>query len=351
MYDYLIVGAGIAGLSFAEIALQNNKSILVFENNSQNSSIVAGGMYNPVILKRFSGVWHANSQMEFLNVFYPKVEKRINCKIDFKLSVFRRFSSIEEQNNWFVAADKINLSPYLSTSIAYQNFNGINSCFGFGEVFKTGYLNTSLYLDLYRKFLFDVNCLKFETFDYSAIIMHSNFVEYNGFKCKNIIFAEGFGMHQNPFFQYLPLDGTKGELITIHAPTLELDVILNSSIFIIPIGKKYFRVGATYNWSDKDALPTSDGLDELLFKLRDILTCDFTVVEHVAGVRPTVRDRRPLVGTHAEFSSLHLLNGLGTRGVMLGPFLAKQLFESIENGIPLDTEINFRRYNSYVSAK
>ncbi len=193
--------------------------------------------------------------------------------------------------------------------------------------------------------------MKFETFDYSAIILHSNFVEYNGFKCKNIIFAEGFGMHQNPFFQYLPLDGTKGELITIHAPTLELDVILNSSIFIIPIGKKYFRVGATYNWSDKDALPTSDGLDELLFKLRDILTCDFTVVEHVAGVRPTVRDRRPLVGTHAEFSSLHLLNGLGTRGVMLGPFLAKQLFESIENGIPLDTEINFRRYNSYVSAK
>jgi glycine/D-amino acid oxidase-like deaminating enzyme len=46
-------------------------------------------------------------------------------------------------------------------------------------------------------------------------------------------------------------------------------------------------------------------------------------MEHFAGVRPTVKDRRPLVGTHAEYSAIHILNGLGTRGVMLGPSMAK----------------------------
>jgi hypothetical protein len=31
--------------------------------NSQNSSKIAGGLYNPVILKRFSEVWQAQEQL------------------------------------------------------------------------------------------------------------------------------------------------------------------------------------------------------------------------------------------------------------------------------------------------
>ena len=48
MVDYLIIGSGLAGISFSEIALHNHKSILVIDNNSQNSSKIAGGLYNPV---------------------------------------------------------------------------------------------------------------------------------------------------------------------------------------------------------------------------------------------------------------------------------------------------------------
>jgi UDP-galactopyranose mutase len=53
MIDYLIVGCGLAGISFAEQALQHNKTILVLDNDSQSSSKIAGGLYNPVILVRF----------------------------------------------------------------------------------------------------------------------------------------------------------------------------------------------------------------------------------------------------------------------------------------------------------
>ena len=54
--DYIIVGLGLAGLAFAEELERNHKSFVVFEDNSQNSSLVAGGVYNPVILKRFTPV-------------------------------------------------------------------------------------------------------------------------------------------------------------------------------------------------------------------------------------------------------------------------------------------------------
>jgi len=41
---------------------------------------------------------------------------------------------------------------------------------------------------------------------------------------------------------------------------------------------------------------------------------------------------------------MYVLNGLGTRGVMIGPYVAKQLFNLIEFGVPLEKEIDVIRY-------
>ena len=182
-----------------------------------------------------------------------------------------------------------------------------------------------------------------EGFHYNEIEFLDNGIQYKDIKAKHIIFAEGFGLHANPYFNDLPLDGTKGELLIIKAPNLDLDVVIKSSVFILPIGNDLYKVGATYDWKDKTNTPTEEGKQELVDKLKEIISCDFEIVEHFGGVRPTVKDRRPLVGTHPEFKQLHVLNGLGTRGVMLGPFLANQLFQHIENKIPLDKEIDIAR--------
>jgi glycine oxidase len=144
-------------------------------------------------------------------------------------------------------------------------------------------------------------------------------VQYKDIEAKHIIFAEGFGMHSNPYFNHLPLDGTKGELFIIKAPALDLDVIVNTSVFILPLGNDLFKVGATYNWVDKTSTPTEEGKQELIDRIKEILTCDFEIIQHLAGVRPTVKDRKPLIGRHSMHSQLYLLNGLGTRGVLLGP--------------------------------
>ena len=150
-------------------------------------------------------------------------------------------------------------------------------------------------------------------------------------------------MHQNPYFNDLPLDGAKGEILLIKAPQLNLNAILNASLFILPLGNDLFKVGATYNWTDKLDTPTTEAREELINKLKEIITCDFEILEQYAAVRPTVKDRKPLIGTHPEHSQMHILNGLGTRGVMLGPAMAKRLFDHIENGTPIEREIDIKR--------
>lgn len=347
MLDYIIVGSGLAGIAFAEKAIENNKTFIVFSNQSQNSSKIAGGLYNPVILKRFSFVWKAEEQLNLLEVFYSKLENKLGVKLNYKLPLLRKFYSIEEQNNWFIASDKPNLCKFLSTDLVTKKVNHIPSPFGFGEVLHSGYVDTALLVSSYQNYLVQSNNYLEDNFNYDALIINEDYLEYKNVKAKNIIFAEGFGMLLNPFFNDLPLDGTKGELLIIKAPDLDFKTIIKSAIFVVPLGNDLYKVGATYNWDDKTNSPTEEAKLELLAEIRALITCEFEIIEHRAGVRPTVKDRRPLVGTHPKHNRLHLLNGLGTRGVMLAPAMANDLYNFIELKIPLDLHIDIKRIKNY----
>ena len=136
----------------------------------------------------------------------------------------------------------------------------------------------------------------------------------------------------------------KGELLIIHAPDLKIDYVLKAGVFLIPLGDDLYIVGATYEWKDLSNAATTKAKDELLNKLKKLINCEFEVVNQVAGIRPTVKDRRPLVGQHETYKNMYVLNGLGTRGVMIGPYVAKQLFDFIENNIPLENEIDIARF-------
>ena len=112
----------------------------------------------------------------------------------------------------------------------------------------------------------------------------------------------------------------------------------------MPLGNDFYKVGATFNWSDKTNDPTIAGKQELEEKLKTVINCAYKITDHEAGVRPTTGDRKPLLGVHTENHRLAILNGLGTRGVMIAPLMAKKLYQFLENGEPLDKEIDIKRF-------
>jgi len=344
--DYIVVGCGLASVSFCEILKANNKSFVVFDDESQQSSKVAAGLYNPVVLKRFTAVWKAEEQLKIAIPSYAKLEKEFNIKIDHPHSIFRRFSSVEEQNMWFTAADKPILESFLSTDIKQNTNKHIDANFGLGEVLNAGRVDTKHIISEYKTNLKFKQQLNEERFNYSDLKISELKLQYQNIEANNILFAEGFGVKQNPFFNHIAVEGTKGEVLTIKAPDLKLDSAIKSSVFVISIGNDLYRVGATYEWTDKTNNPTNKAREELIKKLKSFIKCDFEVVDHHAGIRPTVKDRRPLVGQHHKYKNLYVLNGLGSRGVMVGPYVAKKLFDLIENNIPLDKEIDVNRFSS-----
>ncbi len=342
--DYIIVGLGLAGLAFTKELDKNKKSYLVFEDNSQNSSLVAGGVYNPVVLKRFTPVWNATEQLNIAMPFYKDLEIQFNKKYDYAIDIYRIFKSVEEQNNWFAACDNPMLSNDMSTKLIKEKYEGVLANFGYGKLMNTGRIDTKTLLEDYRNYLLQRKLILNESFQYSNLKITGYGVEYKGLKAYKIVFCEGFGLKNNPFFNELPMQEAKGELITIHAPNLNVDFLIKSALFVLPLGNNLYKVGATFNWKDKTQLPTEEGKNELVTKLESFITVPYKIVEHIAGIRPTVKDRRPLVGKHQKYENLAVLNGLGTRGVMIAPTVAKALYNNLENGVVLEKEISIARF-------
>ena len=343
-FDYLIVGSGLSGVMLCEALRKRGKTFKVISNKSQQASIVASGLYNPVVLKRFNKAWDAEKHLPVAMSAYKELELFLGIKIDYKLPIYRLFSSIEEQNNWIIASDKIPLKPYLISNIKSNINQNIYAPYGYGEVKNTGRIDTKLLLESYSNVLNNEKLISHESFEYDKLKISKKLV-YKGIESEKIIFSEGFGVRQNPFFNYLPIEGTKGELIIINAPKLNSEVIIKSSVFIIPIGNNNYLVGSTYAWDDFNNDPTTNAKNKLLNKLDKLVLCPYKVVYQRAGIRPTVIDRRPLVGQHKSHQNLYILNGLGSRGVLIAPTVANALINLIEDKLPLQKEINISRFD------
>ncbi|MDP3311857.1 FAD-binding oxidoreductase [Lutibacter sp.] len=346
--DYIIVGLGLAGIAVSNELERHNRSFIVFENHSQNSSIVAGGMYNPVILKRFTPVWDAEDQLKIALTFYQNLEQKLKQTYHKPLDIYRIFKSIEEQNNWFAASDHKDLSKYFVTTVVKNENEGIMAPYGFGKLVHTGKIDTKNLISDYSNYLKNKDLIKCNSFNYNQIQIKPKGIVYENITASKIIFCEGFGIKSNPFFNYLPLQEAKGELITMYAPKLKIDFLIKAAVFVMPLGDDLYKVGATFNWVDKTNKPTDDGKKELVEKLNSFIKVPYTIVDHSAGIRPTVKDRRPLVGVHPIYKNMAILNGLGTRGVMIAPKMAKKLYQLIENEIQLENEISINRFDSYL---
>ncbi|MBL4724621.1 MAG: FAD-dependent oxidoreductase, partial [Lutibacter sp.] len=192
--DYIIVGLGLAGLAFTKELEKNKKSYIVFEDYSQNSSIVAGGMYNPVILKRFTPVWNAIEQLKIALPFYKELEGQFKKTYNYPIDIFRIFKSVEEQNNWFIASDKPLLANYMDSQIINKKIDGIIAKHGFGRLTNTGRIDTKVLLEDYRNNLLERNLIKNEKFKYDELIIQEEVVEYENIKASKIVFCEGFGL-------------------------------------------------------------------------------------------------------------------------------------------------------------
>ena len=341
--DTLIVGFGIAGLNYAEQLRRQNKSFVVLTQDDHSASHVAAGIVNPIVLKRFNPIWKAKEFLDYALPFYYNLEEWLQTQIIHQLPIYRILNDIKEQNNWSIAASRTSLEKYLNQQlIPKDKFPEVSAPFAFGEVIQSARVDIITLLTCYIKKIIPHQFIS-EKLDHKALIVGED-VEYKNIKARQIVFCEGYQGVKNPYFNYLPLIGSKGEILIIKCEHLTEKVIFKGPIFLSPMGDKTFWVGATFNKMDKTTKLSEKGKEWLIIKLKQFLKLPFQILDHKAQIRATVIDRRPLIGRHPKYDKIYLLNGLGTRGVLMAPLLSNWLFRFITNKEKLPPEADIKRF-------
>ncbi len=343
MIDYIIVGYGIAGLSFTYKLIKEKKDFVIFDVPRTNSTYQSGAVLNPTILKRYTLSWKGLEFMKFAKEFYLEFEKKYNVKVYDNISIHKYFLNEQEQNYWIEASGFKSLENYLDHKIVTKYNNQFFLKNGYGIIKNTSKIDPKLMLDTF-KLNFGKDKFIVKEFNHSKLKIFDEYVKYENVTSKHIVFCEGVQIKKNIFFNYLPLTSLKGEFLLIKSPKLSNKHIIKSSIYIIPINKGIFWVGSTFNFNDKSTKKTKEGYNFLLSKLNSLISVPFQVIDHKVGFRPVVKDRRPILGRHPKYKNLILYNGLGTRGLMLAPLLSKWLYDYITGEKELYSEISINRF-------
>lgn len=344
-YDFIIVGQGIAGSMLAWFLLEAGKRILIIDEfNANTASRVASGIINPVTGKRLVKSWKADKLMPFADRTYRHLEKELNAHFFSRTAICRLFSNKEDYLFFRQKNELGQLPEYV------KPLTGVPDCFndsvlGGIEISDAFHLDYPVLLSSLRKFFLERKILLDEKIDFEYIRLLQGAVSYKDVEALKIIFCEGSHAMKNPYFRWLPFNLAKGEVITVRMENFPDDCIWHKGVFILPLENNLFRVGATYEWNFADEYPSETGKNELAERLSKAIRIPFEIIEHKAAIRPTVADRRPLIGLHPKYSQVGIFNGLGTKGASLAPFLSEQFATHLVNGSPLDEEVNINRFS------
>jgi glycine oxidase len=338
-HDVIILGQGLAGAVLFHKLHSRGLNVHAFDVPQNGSaSSVAAGLVNPIALRRDVPTWRAHEMLAASTPAYEAIGERLGEKIWHPMPLVKIFPTPAETAQWQRAMQMPDTAPFLSLDGAdLLQRNRIPAPHGHGMVNDCGWLDMRAFIVAHRQWLSDNGRLTSGSVDAAAITDVKNGVAIGAISAPLIIHCSG------SFMEAPGLVPVKGEVLTVRIPGLELTGIIHRGVFLMPLGNEHFRVGSTYEWKDVRTGPTAQAQEFLLERLKIMLPDhEVHVVDHLAGVRPTSKDRRPILGMlrphHAIF------NGLGSRGAMLAPWCADHLIGHLFEGVHLVPEVGAARF-------
>ncbi len=342
-HKVLIAGGGLAGICLGYQLAENKIPFILIDSGVNHSSLKAAGLVNPIVFRRMLKSWRIDDFLPYAIQFYKKTGKYTDSEFFHYLPMRRGFAHQQETELW---ESKQNLEEYKIYLSKLTNEDKTSEVlinnFGTGIVKETGYIDTKVFLENSYAYFESIDSYQKIEYKYNEFDLSKK--TFRGENFDKIIFCEGYKGIYNPWFNYLPLQATKGQTIIIKSNTLKDSEILNRKCFLLPLGNNEFKVGATYEWNTTDLSTTIEGLNTLKENIEQLIHDDYEVIHQDAGIRPTVKDRRPLLGEHPEFKNIFIFNGLGTKGYSMAPLLSKELLNYIYENQPIDREINISRF-------
>jgi glycine/D-amino acid oxidase-like deaminating enzyme len=338
--DYIIAGQGIAGSLLAWFLLQRSQRVLVIDPEEVNtSSRISGGMIHPVTGRRIAKSWMADTLIPYARTTYTDIEDKLAGRFFEDYPVLEIFNDIQHRNDWAGRSADEGMDKYIKDECPPNAIpEGINAPYGGRWVVGGGWLDTKRFLDAIRQYLKGKNSYLNGTLDFYDAEKTESGIQWKEYSAKAIIDCTGMGLYKSDYGTDLPFNPCTGELLNINVEGLPKDFVVHGSIKIIPTGGNGYIGGATYDYTRRDGQCTVDGREKLESSIQKLISRPYSITQQLAAVRPSTTDRKPIIGKHFSNEKYYFFNGLGSKGVMMGPWHAMMLVKHLLEGTEIPEE-------------
>ncbi|HWA86856.1 MAG TPA: FAD-dependent oxidoreductase [Opitutus sp.] len=318
--DILIVGQGLAGTMLGwELERAGVKFRLVDAGHARAASRVATGIINPITGRRIVRSWRADTLLPIARESYLALEAELRVPLWQDLRVRRLY--VDEEERRMLAEEQ--------ARDALSDYARVTDSDGFW-IEGAARVDVPALIAAARERWRRGGLLQEERVDVVTARNEHDLV----IDCRGAIDG-AFGFVR---WQY-----SKGECLTIAIEGLAPNVAFNRGHWMMPLSGGLARVGATHAPSRRDTVLTAEARAALEASVRTMSDRKFAVVDQDAGVRVYVADKKPVAGRHPADARLGVFSGLGGKGALFAPAIARMWAEHLVHGTPFDREVDVAR--------
>ena len=337
-YDILIVGQGIAGSTLAVELLQRGVKVLVLDRLDEGSSSrVAAGLVTPLTGKGLNPGWRQSEYLPVAESFYSSLERKTAENFYHPCEVVRVFKSARERDKW--RGKSATHSQWGQEKTFSQS--GITAEFGGLQMSGGAWLDTQKFITVVKQLLTENNAYREANFSEADVKFTSGGVIWDNVSADKIILCQGaYGLNGEGWLGNVTSRCAKGEILTLKIDGLPSDTRYHAAGWLAARGDDTWKAGATYDWQNLNSKNTEAGEAEVLTKLSSWFKHPVEVLAQEAGVRPIIRNSRPVIGFHHAHNEIGFFNGLGSKGSLMAPAVAGHFADVLTGQSELDPELS-----------
>ncbi len=341
----LIIGQGLAGTALAWRLLERGVPFLIVDRDEAvTCSKVAAGLITPITGMRLTVSWRYDLFYREALSFYRRCGRRLGQRCFFPRGYVRLLKNEAEIAKWHKRRRDPDMLPFLHPQPPILDAEVIHDPANGFQQRHAAWLDTATYLQTSRNFFATLGSWLQADVQPADVRDDETGVEWQGHRFSHVIWAQGWSAKKHPLFNWLPFQSARGTVLTVQADVQGEQRVLNRGCWLLPRPDGTLRAGSTYEWKfDDPHTPAAEPVQQLKANLSSLLKVPATITASQTAVRPIIKNQQALMGTHPAHPRVAFLNGLGSKGSLRSPWLARHLIEHLLDGTALDPELDLQK--------